>query len=322
MTARRDPFAIRKARRPPGPAETRHEVPVALPDGCVIAVPGGSEEQLLVVARAARSVAGNGPVLAITGRSPTTLSAHSIDLVAEAQPEVLPALFEKIRPKAIVLPEDGGAYSDLGRRLAFDLGLKIAVRVVGIEAGSVRCATNLPGREVIAALPEILLIDRRLSVPAVDPRQTRAAVLPALRTAETDGPRRIRTIETEPDALALPDARFVVSAGSGIRDLGLFHRFVSALGATPGASRVLVDSGLMPRDRQVGTSGASTAAHLYVALGISGAVQHLEGINDCRRVIAVNTDKACPMAMRADLTLQGDAETFMRCVLDRLERDE
>lgn len=321
MIRRHDPFAVRRARKVAPSTDAKSSSLNLPPAECVVAVPGRSEQQLLVVAKAARALAGEErPVLALSSHSPEALSAHAVDLVVREEPEVLPAVWMTLCPYAIILPEDGGRYSDLGRRLAVDLELSIAVHVVAIGAGLVWSATNLPGKEVVAPLPRILLVDRRISAPAATPRVTREAVLPPLCNVPEGGPRLLRTIEPEPERTALPNARFVVAAGAGVRDLGLFHRFVNALGATPGASRNLVDSGQMPRDRQIGTSGERIAADVYVALGISGAVQHLEGIDDCQCVIAVNTDSSCPMAARADLTLRCDAETFMHRVLAHLDR--
>lgn len=119
--------------------------------------------------------------------------------------------------------------------------------------------------------------------------------------------------------LSLTDAPFVISAGDGIRDFALFQRFCTALGAAQGASRVVCDKGLMPRSRQVGSSGWITRARCYVALGISGAVQHLDGISDCEHVFAVNPDTSAPIHERAALGLACDAEALMRAALSLLE---
>lgn len=316
MTRRRDPFAERGARA------VRREAafsvsPVEVPKGCVVAMLAGPAAAQRAVARAARQLAGDGPVLGLTDRTPEDSGAFGADMVADVAPEALPALWPALEPRALVLPEDGGLLSDLGRRMATGLGLSVAVRVVALADGQARSATNLDGQEWSVPLPQVLLVDRRFTAPEPPAKSACRAILPAIAPSAVPVPSAI--LDPDPQEVPLSEAVFVVSAGAGVRDLALFHRFARALGATPGASRVLVDAGLMPRDRQVGASGERTAADLYVALGISGAVQHLEGISECRQVIAVNLDRTCPITSRANLTLVGDAEAFMRAVLDRLE---
>ena len=91
-----------------------------------------------------------------------------------------------------------------------------------------------------------------------------------------------------------------------------------ALGASVGASRVAVDEGKFARDRQIGATGKAVSASAYVAVGISGAVQHLQGIKDCRHVIAINRDAGAPIIKRADLSIIGDAEDVMQALITRI----
>ena len=78
--------------------------------------------------------------------------------------------------------------------------------------------------------------------------------------------------------VALEEADFIVSAGNGVSDIGAFERLAGAFGAAIGASRVAVDNGHFTRDKQVGATGKTVEASVYIAFGISGAVQHLQGI--------------------------------------------
>jgi electron transfer flavoprotein alpha subunit len=80
----------------------------------------------------------------------------------------------------------------------------------------------------------------------------------------------------------------------------------------------VVDDGKLPRDKQIGATGKTVSASAYVAIGISGAVQHLQGIKDCRYVIAINRDAGAPIVKRADLTVIGDAEDVMQALLVRI----
>ena len=76
----------------------------------------------------------------------------------------------------------------------------------------------------------------------------------------------------------MEEADLIVSAGNGVRDLESFRALAAALGAAVGASRVPVDDGRFPRSQQIGATGKTVSASLYLAFGISGAVQHLQGI--------------------------------------------
>jgi electron transfer flavoprotein alpha subunit len=78
---------------------------------------------------------------------------------------------------------------------------------------------------------------------------------------------------------------------------------------------VAVDDGRFPRSQQIGATGRTVQARGYLAMGISGAVQHLQGIRECRHVIAVNTDPAAPIAQRSELTVAEDVQNLMRALL-------
>jgi electron transfer flavoprotein alpha subunit len=99
-------------------------------------------------------------------------------------------------------------------------------------------------------------------------------------------------VAVDPAAIPMAEAEFIFSGGNGVKDWDLFHQAAAALGATEGASRVAVDDGFMPRDRQVGATGTWVTARVYVAVGISGAIQHLQGIGACDKVVAINLDPA------------------------------
>jgi electron transfer flavoprotein alpha subunit len=120
---------------------------------------------------------------------------------------------------------------------------------------------------------------------------------------------------SSPDRIALEEADFIVSGGNGMRDMETFNALADALGAVTGASRVAVDDGRFVRAKQIGATGKTVQASVYLALGISGAVQHLQGIKDCRHVIAVNLDESAPIARRANLTLVEDSRALMRALL-------
>lgn len=315
MTRRRDPFAERAARRPESAAIERvDEDSVPLEDlrGAVLAVASGGAAQDMAAGRLAVALAGDRPVLGI-GAIPG--ATHNLNCDAD----LLGALVDLLDPAHVVLPEDGAHLSDLGRRTGVARGWPVATRVVALGGTDALCATNLTDAEARVHAPRLWLVDPRFAGAAVPDRVPVPVDAPALSERPPPGATFLDIEEPDAGRLALPDARFVVAAGAGVSDLDLFARFADALGATPGASRVLVDAGRMPRHRQVGASGETTEAEIYLALGISGAIQHLEGIAGCRTVISVNIDPGCPMAARSDLALVGDAGAVMRAVLARLE---
>jgi len=122
--------------------------------------------------------------------------------------------------------------------------------------------------------------------------------------------------------MAIEDAEVIVAGGRGLKNAEGFEilgRLARLLDGSVGASRAAVDRGWQPYPRQIGLSGKTVAPELYIACGISGAIQHLAGMQTARNIIAINNDPEAQIFQVADLSIVGDAFELLPAILEQLE---
>ncbi|WP_427307268.1 electron transfer flavoprotein subunit alpha/FixB family protein [Cupriavidus sp. H39] len=240
----------------------------------------------------------------------------------DAELRALLACAAALSPKHLFLPDNATGDGDLGRRYVAATGASVATHVNEIDARHVGTYAQAKRAFATRSLPDVIL----LAPGAVDTKLPFTGAGQALSgdfllgIGDSSQPYRDLGLE-EIDAaqVALEEADFIVSAGNGVADIGAFEQLAGVFGAAIAASRVAVDNGHFTRDKQVGATGKTVEASVYIAFGISGAVQHLQGIKDCRHVIAVNLDGSAPIAKRANLTIVGDANETIAALIEAVQ---
>lgn len=246
----------------------------------------------------------------------------------EARLAVLSAVEREMTPRFWLLPDSPLGGADLGRRLALRLGERAATGVWQVEVDNEaslgwRCtARGAAGSlDIQRPLPRVALALAECAEPVDETRhaaerQTLAAPIPTTLSRIED----LGQVAVDPAGVALAEAEFILSGGNGVKQWDAFHHAAKVLGATEGASRVAVDDGFMARDRQVGATGTWVTARVYMAVGISGAIQHLQGIQRCDKVVAINLDPGCDMIKRADLAVIGDSTQILAALVAMVEQ--
>jgi electron transfer flavoprotein alpha subunit len=217
-------------------------------------------------------------------------------------------------PEFVVFPHTYQV-RDYAPALAARFGQSLVSDVVGIEPGPVFLRQLMQGRLTGSYKPQSRPCFVSVQAGSFRAEESKAAT-PAEITVFTHtlNPEQIRTRPSEPfrgsaQAVDLGAAQRIVSVGRGIRDaanLPMAQELASALGAEIAASRPICDLGWLPMERQVGSSGQTVAPKLYLAAGISGAIQHLVGIKGSQCIVAINKDPEAPIFEVADYGIVGD----------------
>ncbi|PBP91728.1 electron transfer flavoprotein subunit alpha [Pseudomonas congelans] len=234
----------------------------------------------------------------------------------EQRVQGLRAVDNQFNPRHWLLPDSRSGGGELGRRFAASIGERPATRVWQVKDQLCISRAGAGREDLVRPLARLILAAAECAEPV---SETRHEVLPVeLSTGVARSLPRIEdlgAVAVDPAVIPMAEAEFILSGGNGVKDWDLFHQAASALGATEGASRVAVDDGFMGRERQVGASGTWVTARVYVAVGISGAIQHLQGIGACDKVIAINQDAGCDMVKRADLSIIGESAEVLTALI-------
>ncbi|NOX63469.1 MAG: electron transfer flavoprotein subunit alpha/FixB family protein [Chloroflexi bacterium] len=184
--------------------------------------------------------------------------------------------------------------------------------------GSLLEEAHLKGSPALLTVAEHALAAESISKPPeIDVRP----FVPTL-TEEDMRVRVVRRVEPEREGVSLTDARVVVAGGRGVgsaEGFAALEELAGLLGGAVAASRVATNNGWRPHADQVGQTGARVAPDLYIACGISGAIQHWVGCKAAKHILAINTDPEAPMVTKADYAIIGDLHEVLPAIIQKLK---
>jgi electron transfer flavoprotein alpha subunit len=238
----------------------------------------------------------------------------------------LAALVEAERPD-LILAGAGPDGRDLAGTLSALTGLGVLTNATGLAwsdggptvemsafGGKLLTTSGFTaGRGIVTVRPNVATAEPATSQGAVEPRTTTAKAQPAVRVVD-----RVREAGA---AAPIEEAKIIVSGGRGVGGpdgFGLVRDLADVLGGAVGATRAAVDSGWIPYSQQIGQTGKIVKPELYLALGISGAIQHKVGMQTAGTIVAVNRDPDAPIAEFADLLVVGDLFEVGNALLEQL----
>jgi electron transfer flavoprotein alpha subunit len=250
------------------------------------------------------------------------LASYGVDVVAVDGPQFehyvadayTAAIADVVKQKSVedVVATATALGKDLLPRLAARLGAGMVSDISGIVDGTTfvrpMWAGNLFATVKVEAGPRVISVRGTAFEPAA--KGGSGAVEKASASAGEGKTKFVEFAETKSDRPVLTEASIVCSGGRGLKNGENFTTYLEplcdALGAAMGASRAAVDAGYVPNDLQVGQTGKVVAPKLYIAVGISGAIQHLAGMKDSKVIVAINKDEEAPIFQVADYGLVAD----------------
>jgi electron transfer flavoprotein alpha subunit len=281
---------------------------LAVDDSIVVVVPGSD------VAGAASELAGASVQEVVRLENPA-LAFYTPDGYLQA----LRPLIEDVQPRLVLLPHTYQT-RDFAPALAARLARALITDVVGfrtVQEGTAFSRPMFQGKLTADVRPSgdtPHFVSIQVGAFRADAAVRGQALAPVRQLAASVNPAEIREQPEPPfqearQAVDLSQAERIVAVGRGIKtqeNLPLVQQLASALGAELAASRPICDAGWLPMSRQIGSSGQTVAPKLYVAIGISGAIQHVVGMKGARTIVAINKDAEAPIFEVADYGIAGD----------------
>lgn len=247
---------------------------------------------------------------------------------ARAICSVIAALHEKSAFDAILMADDC-INSQVASRLAvrIDAGLITEVITIASENGRNKFIRRVCDGAAEATFetcqghPVILTVKTaRFRQTRTSDRDTKIVKLETLVLPRSG----IRQIEKRAlNKVEIQDADILLSGGRGVaKDFSALEPLAALLGGAVSASRAVVDAGIADRNQQVGQTGKRVAPRLYMALGINGAIQHVQGLQQAEHIISVNTNVNAPICSLSDIVMEGDALTFVDKLLNKIKEEQ
>lgn len=279
----------------------------------------------------ALALGGDAEALAPELKCADAIVSISHDALRRYVPEAaLAALVEVVNarsPLAVVFAYDAAGL-DLAPALALRTGrAQIGyVQKLAVEGGEIHAESQAHGGKLLvttrAPLPAVITIMPGAFAEAEPSGSAEIVELPA--PAKLDALRMQFVSEAAPDlsGFDLAAAEKIVCVGRGVKDqdtLAAAREMAAALGAEIAGSRPIIDNGWLPKERQVGKSGRTVKPKLYIALGVSGAPEHLEGMSGAELIVAVNTDEKAPIFGSAHFGANCDVKEFIPALSERLK---
>jgi len=241
------------------------------------------------------------------------------------------AAAEQVKPHAILFAASAMG-RDLAPRVAARLGVGLAADCTALEVESGKLVASRPvyagkavQRVAFPKTPAIASLRPKLFAPLTGEGRGPATV-ESLNVEFDPAKSRAKVVKVVASAAGradLTEAEIIVSGGRGLKgpeNFAMIEQLAEALGATVGASRAVVDAGWRPHSDQVGQTGKTVSPKLYVAIAISGAIQHLAGMSSSRCIVAINKDPEAPIFKIADYGLVGDAFEVVPALTEAVKR--